>query len=842
MTAGLTGGRGAGSADPLAGANPPGQPRLRRRVDTHASALSRMRTDLADPRHDLAVRSLAAQSTDEVSLGLLDAWAVVADVVAFYSERIATEGFLRTATELRSVRELARTLGYGLRPGVAAQTDLAFTVETAPGAPEVATVDAGTPVQSVPGPGQLPQTFETMQALEARGAWNVLPALATKPQTLSRGAPSLWLRGGPGSLRPGDSLLIRGVRPGFGTIDNRQVRQVQAVAAAPQGLDGWLQVWLDQGVAVIGPGFPAVLEAIQVDAFADRARLFGANAPDPNLLVVDSKPPPGSVPLGDEDGDGAPDSPPYAWDGYGVTSPLDVDGDRPGVLKDTWVALRQGDDTAIYTVTGVVRESSAKWTVSGPVTIATLDPASGLANFDRRRVSVLCASSELAGSEQPDLSPLTGRTVVVAASEPPLPPGRRVLLRGTKHTTDGTLGPEVVETATVATCPVSGTTMTLNLVDDLATTFARQGLEVLANVAVATHGETVRQVLGSGDGRTSFATFRPRRAPLTYVRDTTPAGAHAELTVRVDGVAWAEVASMDEAGPDDRAYVVQHDDDGAVRVVTGDGVHGARPTTGQENVTATYRVGIGADGAVEAGQLSLLPRRPFGIRAVTTLAPSRDWAAPETIEEARANAPVRVRALNRAVSPADYADLARGYAGVGPAHAELVWDGRAQRILVSLLASGATTPSVDLVSELRETLEAARDPACPLDVLAGDPIWFGVRVEVAHHPSHERDVVLGAVGQALDAAFAASARTFAAPVTAAGVLLVVRGVAGVSACTMPRVLPVATLPTPPLPPTLPPDDDALDVMAALPGRWDAGPLPAQLLGIAPGGVDLREMP
>ena len=129
-------------------------------------------------------------------------------MVAFYSERIATEGFLRTATELRSVRELSRTLGYSLRPGVAAQADLAFTVETAPGAPAVVTVAAGTPVQSVPGPGQLPQTFETSELLEARGVWNTMPVIDATPQQLSRGTVTVWLRvaaGEPGgAVRPGD--------------------------------------------------------------------------------------------------------------------------------------------------------------------------------------------------------------------------------------------------------------------------------------------------------------------------------------------------------------------------------------------------------------------------------------------------------------------------------------------------------------------------------------------------------------------------------------------------------------------------------------------------------------
>ena len=45
-------------------------------------------------------------------IALLDAWATVGDVLTFYQERIANEGYLRTATERRSVLELARLVGY----------------------------------------------------------------------------------------------------------------------------------------------------------------------------------------------------------------------------------------------------------------------------------------------------------------------------------------------------------------------------------------------------------------------------------------------------------------------------------------------------------------------------------------------------------------------------------------------------------------------------------------------------------------------------------------------------------------------------------------------------------
>ena len=60
---------------------------------------------------------------------MLDAWAAVADVLTFYQERIANEGYLRTATERRSVLELARLVGYQPRPGVASSVYLAYTLD-----------------------------------------------------------------------------------------------------------------------------------------------------------------------------------------------------------------------------------------------------------------------------------------------------------------------------------------------------------------------------------------------------------------------------------------------------------------------------------------------------------------------------------------------------------------------------------------------------------------------------------------------------------------------------------------------------------------------------------------
>src|SRR5947207_8181867 len=145
---------------PVPTANRPGLSHLTYRVGTHASFFETMQAQLAATGPDGTPGPLARLLTrepDDASLALLDAWATVADVLTFYQERIANEGYLRTAVERRSVVELARLIGYQPRPGVAATTYLAFTMQDG----AAVEVPQGTRAQSVPGPGELPQSFET---------------------------------------------------------------------------------------------------------------------------------------------------------------------------------------------------------------------------------------------------------------------------------------------------------------------------------------------------------------------------------------------------------------------------------------------------------------------------------------------------------------------------------------------------------------------------------------------------------------------------------------------------------------------------------------------------------
>lgn len=227
---------------PHSTANRPGLASLRYRIGTHGEFLSTMLARLSElpvdagpedlgnsPRYPL--RDLRTRDASDFSIALLDAWATVADVLTFYQERIANEGYLRTAIERRSVLELAGLVGYRAKPGVAASVFLAYTLDEHTTKPVV--IPAGSKAQSVPDQGETPQMFETSEALQAKARWNNLKPRLTRPQditldnALSIG--TIHIQGISSPLKENDALLLV-----FGNQQGEQVlRQVQGLEPYP---------------------------------------------------------------------------------------------------------------------------------------------------------------------------------------------------------------------------------------------------------------------------------------------------------------------------------------------------------------------------------------------------------------------------------------------------------------------------------------------------------------------------------------------------------------------------------------------------------------------------------
>ena len=204
---------GLDAETPLRIDNPPGLGAIGYRVGVHA----RFKESLLAKLSSAALPALADLTTREDSdftIALCDAVASTLDVLSFYQERIANENFLRSATERRSILELARLIGYELAPGVAASTWLAFSLQEVPGSPALAagpvTIPIGVKVQSVPGQDEFPQTFETVEAVGARTDWNAIPVQTTLSWSPKFGDKSLWLAGVSTGIQAGDAILIVG--------------------------------------------------------------------------------------------------------------------------------------------------------------------------------------------------------------------------------------------------------------------------------------------------------------------------------------------------------------------------------------------------------------------------------------------------------------------------------------------------------------------------------------------------------------------------------------------------------------------------------------------------------
>jgi predicted phage baseplate assembly protein len=319
--------------------------------------------------------------------------------------------------------------------------------------------------------------------------------------------------------------------------------------------------------------------------------------------------------------------------------------------------------------------------------------------------------------------------------------------------------------------------------------YVRQSATINANVALATHGETKSQVLGSGDASQPLQSFLLKEAPLTYIASSRPSGAESTLKVPVNEIKWEEVPSLFGLGPRDRAYAVRIGDDGKATVQFGDGESGARPSTGIENIAATYRVGIGLAGMVKAGQLSLLMTRPLGVKSVINPLPADGAADPENLEEARVNAPFTVLTLDRIVSLQDFEDFARAFAGIGKSQATWLWDGERRVVHITVAAANGNTVSENsnLFINLRNAIDAARDPIQHIIVQTYQPRAFNVEAKILVLPGYDKEKVKAWVIVALGQAFGFAVRNFGQGVTKSDVLAMIQAVEGVQAVDLDKL-------------------------------------------------------
>jgi hypothetical protein len=205
-----------------------------------------------------------------------------------------------------------------------------------------------------------------------------------------------------------------------------------------------------------------------------------------------------------------------------------------------------------------------------------------------------------------------------------------------------------------------------------------------------------------------------------------------------DGVAqgkWTPYYDLLNASSEEKGFVVEMENDGAISLRFGDSRQGERPESGRR-FWATYRLGNGPYGNVGANTIQhFASSDPAVVNAIDFIEkvwnpmPAQGGIAPENMEEVRQYAPEAFRTQQRAVTNADYEYFApKLKPDVQRAAATLRWTGSWKTVFLTVDRFGGGDVTADFEKELRAELEPYRMAGYDLEV--DGPLFVNLEVEI----------------------------------------------------------------------------------------------------------------
>jgi hypothetical protein len=849
------------------------------RVGTYSTFNASMLAALSDPAFP-PLALLRTRDKSDFSIALLDAWSVALDILTFYQERFANEAFLRTAVDQRSVFELARLVGYVPSPGVSATAVLAFTLSSASGSPDDVLIPAGTRVQSVPGPGQTPQVFETSSDLTAVIACNAIPAQTAVEWQLYGSDITTWIKGVANNINVGDTLLFLTAQSGQPVVNGpADFHYVTAVIL--DSISGNTQIFWDQPLTGTFTN-RMTAEDVSIFTFRKKAALYGVQAPsplalgstkhNPNLALIPGYP---ATPVTGSD-----------WSFYyqEYSYQINLDASYPGLAPQAsapppLIVFTGLGYTSYFQITGAADTNPGRYTLTAKTTQLTLDWGQILAGDpyltlnevlwefvqETRNITAYVQSAPLTPANIPITNwnatttftlatgmivPVLGKTISIvggqqiSTNQPVGITGKRVRLQVTSGSgatfvpsnsvgglpvsdnqtfladsfppaTDPATGspswtaitlagisgtlvvaadnmqllpadksdPLTSEAALVNGTSVAGDITTLS-VTPLSRIYDATTVTVNANAVEASNGETVQEILGSGDATNSALQFTLKQSPLTYVTSPTGNGSQSTLEVWVNNLQWHEVSNLLASGPSDRHFVTRVNPQGYNVIQFGNGVQGACTPTGTSNIRAVYKKGIGVPGMVSAGQLSQPLDRPQGLKSVVNPSAASGAADPASADDARTSCPLPTLTIGRVVSLEDYQNFAIAFPGIAKAVATWTWFGNLRGVFLTVAGeNGTVLQNSDLiVKNLIKSIQSSGNPYIPLQVASFTLVLFQFTANVnIDQTDYDPKQVLAQVWQNVSAAFAFDQRQLAQNVVASEIIEIIQQTPGVVA-------------------------------------------------------------
>jgi len=293
----------------------------------------------------------------------------------------------------------------------------------------------------------------------------------------------------------------------------------------------------------------------------------------------------------------------------------------------------------------------------------------------------------------------------------------------------------------------------INVISDM--TVAR------GNIVLADHGRTIEKESLVPDKVSENIRYRPHipKTPLTYsapkpdpeksaasdmnwnVREARPA-------IFLGDNEWMPLYDLLASDKFSQEFVVETEADGISNLRFGDGIRGRKPVAGTE-FTATYRIGNGRNGNVGARVITRAVLKEKGIRKVVNPFAATGGTEPEPVEEIKLFAPHAFRTQERAVTEADYAQIAQRHPQVSKAVATIRWTGSWHTAFVTIDRKGGRAVDQTFRDEMLSFFERFRLAGYDLEINA--PVF--VPVDILMKVCVKSDYFRSNVKQALLQAF-----------------------------------------------------------------------------------------
>lgn len=757
--------------------NRPGLSHIEYRIGTYSDFREALLRNL---NRNALLSSWTHRCPDDPGIALIEGASILGDILTFYQELYANDAYLRTAQWRESISDLVRLLGYRLSPGLGGKATFAFEVK----GDKPVTIPKGFPIKAQVEGLEQPADFETTEEKTAYpwlSKFNLYRRLFTP--NITQDTKEFYIfppdqYTSPVMIEKGDRLLIGDPYPS--TNPTRLINGEIVI------VDGIRELHGRKLYKIKGDLKKRTASAFEIVGFklGRSFRHFGHNSPSKVVSVSDGVASETSVSyerLLNNTPSGIflhPDLGPKAF-------PLDTKIDDLSLgtplICETVLRYQSGGITYYSIVTFAlirtiqeVRQISYTWSgMTGSSTLVILDsklttttnPAvdtfyPGVLTFDRMDIrdvqfyEVLSPLLRLrAGVEE--TSEQKGKELYFYGTDSQAQNLKDRMLGFTKVGSD----PFVANVVSVQTLSsgVSERPLLRRITLDREVSYAdflneKPIVTVYGNLVAATQGKTEKEaVLGNGDNRQIFQTFKLPKSPLTYhnsLGETPPEAP--ELQIYVNDRLWKRVASFFGRGSKEEIYIVREDEKGDSWVQFGDGKTGARLPSGIENVVAKYRTGTGAYGALKEGTTVQSGGKLDRLNKVQLLGVASGGSEPETGEKAREAAPGKIQSLDRLVSLKDFESETLAISGVSKVKA--VWDlvNNIPAVVLTVLMETGRDAEFTEVQRIINNYNKCRGPQrFPIEVRQGKLLYVYIDAVFGLHPAFREDVMKKAIKEAL---------------------------------------------------------------------------------------------